>query len=104
MHRMRLVAAILLLIAVVRPAAAQIPGSRAATLARDGWTALDRGQAADAEAAFHEALALESRDPSLFLGAALAAHLQGQSGRARPAAGTGARPQSGVRAGGDAAR
>ncbi len=69
---------------VVMPATAQVPGTRAADLAREAWHALDGGHAAAAAAAFDEALTLERRDPALFLGAALAAHLQGQSGRARP--------------------
>ncbi len=65
-------------------ASAQVAGTRAASLARDGWKDIDAGRTAAAETAFNEALALEPRDPSLFLGAALAAHLQGHSGRARP--------------------
>ncbi len=80
----RAVPLLVLLLLLANSASAQVPGTRAADLARDGWHALDGGHAAAAETAFTEALTLERRDPALFLGAALAAHLQGQSGRARP--------------------
>lgn len=81
---MRRVFGVVLLLTLASPAAGQIAGTRAAALARDGWRDIDAGRPAVAEPLFTEAIALEPRDPSLLLGAALAAHLQGQSGRARP--------------------
>ncbi len=81
---MRRVLGVVLLLTLASPATGQIAGTRAAALARDGWRNLDAGRPAEAEPLFTEAISLEPRDPSLLLGAALAAHLQGQAGRARP--------------------
>jgi tetratricopeptide (TPR) repeat protein len=51
--------------------------------ARAGWNALNSGKPDEAAAAFHEALRSEPREPSLLLGAGLAAHLLGRSDEAR---------------------
>ena len=48
-----------------------------------GWDAIRQGHAEEAAAAFADALRDQPRDPSLHLGAALAAQLLGDSGRAR---------------------
>ena len=48
-----------------------------------GWNAIREGRNADAAAAFEEALRAEPRDPSLFLGAGLAAQLMGDLRKAR---------------------
>lgn len=60
-----------------------IPGTRANESGRAGWEAVRAGRAADAAKAFAEAIDDEPRDPSLHLGAGLAAHLLGQSTTAR---------------------
>jgi hypothetical protein len=61
------------------PAAAQgIPGTRAFTEGRNGWQAIRDGRHQDAAAAFGAALDAEPRDPSLHLGAGLAAFLLGR--------------------------
>ena len=51
--------------------------------ARAGWDALNAGKADVAAAAFDEALRSEPREPSLLLGAGLAAHLLGRGDDAR---------------------
>ena len=60
-----------------------VPGTRAAASGRAGWEAIRAGRSRDAAAAFAEAIAAEPRDPSLHLGAGLAAHLLGQATQAR---------------------
>jgi tetratricopeptide (TPR) repeat protein len=66
------------------PAGAQaIPGTPAHAAGQAGWTALREGRHEDAAAAFARALDAESRDPSLHLGAGLAAFLLGQPTAAR---------------------
>lgn len=57
----------------------------AAIAGQAGWTALRDGRHQDAAAAFAKALDAESRDPSLHLGAGLAAFLLGQPTTARHA-------------------
>src|SRR5438093_1559689 len=51
------------------------PGTRAAAAGRAGWEAIRAGRSQDAAAAFAEAIEAERRDPSLYLGAGLAAHV-----------------------------
>ena len=68
------------------PAIAQgVPGTRAAAKGREGWEAIRAGRSQDAAAAFAAAIEAEPRDPSLHLGAGLAAHLLGEATRARHA-------------------
>lgn len=55
-----------------------IPGTRAFNQSRKGWDAIREGRHEDAAAAFAAALDVEPRDPTLHLGAGLAAHLLGQ--------------------------
>jgi tetratricopeptide (TPR) repeat protein len=62
-----------------------IPGTRANEAGRAGWDAVRAGRAADAAKAFAAAIDAEPRDPSLHLGAGLAAHLLGQPTTARHA-------------------
>lgn len=51
--------------------------------ARAGWEALNAGRAREAAAAFDDALKGVPQEPSVLLGAGLAAHLLGQSDTAR---------------------
>ena len=53
------------------------------TAGRNGWDAIRSGRNEDAAAAFAEAIRAEPRDPSHYLGAALAAQLLGDTSRAR---------------------
>jgi tetratricopeptide (TPR) repeat protein len=62
-----------------------VPGTRANAAGRAGWEAVRAGRAADAATAFAEAIDAEPRDPSLHLGAGLAAHLLGKPTEARHA-------------------
>ena len=62
-----------------------ISGTRVAAAGRAGWEAIRAGRAADAAKAFADALDAEPRDPSLHLGAGLAAHLMSQPTAARHA-------------------
>jgi tetratricopeptide (TPR) repeat protein len=55
-----------------------IPGTPAHVAGQSGWTALREGRHQDAAAAFATAIDAEPRDPSLHLGAGLAAFLLGQ--------------------------
>ena len=75
-------AAVLMLAALLSSAtlygSPQLPGSRAYVEARKGWDAIRDRRNADAAAAFAAALDAEPRDPTLHLGAGLAAHLLGQ--------------------------
>jgi tetratricopeptide (TPR) repeat protein len=58
-------------------------GSRSAALGRSGWEAIQAGKAEEAARAFSEAIAANSDDATLYLGAGLAAHLQGQEQEAQ---------------------
>ena len=55
-----------------------IPGTRAHVLGQAGWEAIREGRNQDAADAFSKAVIAEPRDPSLHLGAGLAAYLLGQ--------------------------
>lgn len=55
----------------------------AADLGRVGWAAINAGHAAEAAAAFDEALRKSPTNPSLLLGAGVAAHLRGRPDDAR---------------------
>src|SRR5437660_11160408 len=65
--------------------------SSGAALGRQGWEAIRAGQITEASRLFHDAIAENAHDATLFLGAGLAAHLQGQEMEARTA------PQEAVR-------
>ena len=60
-----------------------VQGPSAAQLGRAGWTAINAGRVDDAAAAFEEALKRSPTDPSLLLGAGVAAHLRGRTDEAR---------------------
>src|SRR2546428_10538218 len=55
------------------------------TLGQSGWEAIRAGQIAEAARLFHDAIAENAHDATFFLGAGLAAHLQGQEMEARTA-------------------
>jgi tetratricopeptide (TPR) repeat protein len=75
---MRLSAATVLCLAITGASAfAQVASGRA------GWDAIRQGRTEEAAAAFADALRDRPRDPTLHLGAALAAQLLGDMGRAR---------------------
>jgi len=57
--------------------------SRAALLSKAGWEALRAGRLEDASRAFHDAIAMNGKDATLYLGLGLVAHLQGNSTEAR---------------------
>src|SRR2546430_1359205 len=59
--------------------------SSGAALGRQGWEAIRAGQIKEASRLFHDAIAENAHDATLFLGAGLAAHLQGQEMEARTA-------------------
>ena len=59
--------------------------SSGAALGRQEWEAIRAGQITEASRLFHDAIADNARDATLFLGAGLAAHLQGQEMEARTA-------------------
>src|SRR5437867_12833152 len=59
--------------------------SSGAMLGRQGWEAIRAGQITEASRLFHDAIAENAQDATLFLGAGLAAHLQGQEMEARSA-------------------
>jgi len=59
--------------------------SSGAAVGRLGWEAIRAGQIAEASRLFHDAIAENAHDATLFLGAGLAAHLQGQEMEARTA-------------------
>jgi tetratricopeptide (TPR) repeat protein len=59
--------------------------SSGAALGRQGWEAIRAGQITEAARLFHDAIAENDHDATLFLGAGLAAHLQGQETEARTA-------------------
>jgi len=75
---MRLTATVLALVsAIAAPAVAQLANGRA------GWDAIRDGRIEDAAVAFAESIRQQPRDPSLHLGAGLAAQLLGDTARAR---------------------
>jgi tetratricopeptide (TPR) repeat protein len=74
---MRLLAALACAIAVATPVFAQSAAGGA------GWDAIREGRNEDAAAAFADAIRAEPRNPSLYLGAGLAAQLLGDTARAR---------------------
>ena len=83
---LRISIAVVVVFASATVSAAQgVPGTRAHEAGRAGWEAIRAGRAADAAKAFAAALDAEPRDPSLHLGAGLAAHLLGQPTAARHA-------------------
>jgi tetratricopeptide (TPR) repeat protein len=59
--------------------------SRGTALGRSGWEAIQAGKLREASGFFEEAIAANSQDATLFLGAGLAAQLQGEERRAREA-------------------
>ena len=59
--------------------------SSGAALGRQGWDAIRAGQITEASRLFHDAITENAHDATLFLGAGLAAHLQGQEMEARTA-------------------
>ena len=66
------------------PALAQaVPGTRVYLAAQSGWDALKEGRHQDAAEAFARAIDAEPRDPSLHLGAGMAAFLLGETTTAR---------------------
>ncbi|HZC67002.1 MAG TPA: tetratricopeptide repeat protein [Nitrospirales bacterium] len=64
----------------ISPALAESPG---AALGRQGWEAIQAGKIQAAARAFDEAIAANPQEATFFLGAGLAAHLQGQAEQAR---------------------
>ena len=75
---------VLAIVTVAAPAAAQgIVPAPARDSGQSGWVAIREGRHQDAAAAFALALDVEPRDPSLHLGAGLAAFLLGQPTAAR---------------------
>src|SRR5438105_11901310 len=75
--RMRLAAAFACAFVVTSAVFAQVANGRA------GWDAIREGRNEDAAAAFANAIRDEPRDPSLYLGAGLAAQLLGDMAKAR---------------------
>src|SRR2546421_5051787 len=59
--------------------------SSGAAQGRLGWEAIRAGHITEASRLFHDAIAENAQDATLFLGAGLAAHLQGQEMEARTA-------------------
>ena len=67
-------------------AATALPGGSQASytqLSRAGWDALNGGRVAEAARAFNAALEVAPRQPTLLLGAGIAARLQGHEDEAR---------------------
>src|SRR2546428_724570 len=82
----RIVATGFVLFCVISGAADQgLAESSGAALGRQGWEAIRAGQIKEASRLFHNAIAENAHDATLFLGAGLAAHLQGQEMEARTA-------------------
>src|SRR5262245_4369701 len=73
-----LVIALSMLAGPALDASPQLPGTRVYEASRKGWAAIRDGRHQDAAAAFAAALDAEPRDPTLHLGAGLAAYLLGQ--------------------------
>ena len=89
-RRMQLlrVAACVCALSVAASASAQsAPGARARGAGRAGWDAIRDGRNEEAAIAFAAALETEPRDPSLYLGAGLAAQLLGDTNAARASLG-----------------
>lgn len=83
MRRIRLLAFVLLYLSGGNGAAfAEAPG---AALGPSGWEAIRAGKTQEAARFFQEAMALNAQDATIFLGAGLAAHLNGQEKEARAA-------------------
>src|SRR5437667_4497307 len=83
-RRMRSVALVLFCAFTIMAGPAQAESSGAAQ-GRLGWEAIRAGQITEASRLFHDAIAENAQDATLFLGAGLAAHLQGQEMEARTA-------------------
>src|SRR2546427_2026665 len=82
----RIVATGFVLLWVISGAVAQgLAESSGAVLGRQGWEAIRAGQITEASRLFHDAIAENAQDATLFLGAGLAAHLQGHESEARTA-------------------
>src|SRR2546422_11747066 len=82
----RIVATGIVLLCVISGAADQgLAESSGAALGRLGWEAIRAGQITEASRLFHDAIAENAQDATLFLGAGLAAHLQGHESEARTA-------------------
>src|SRR3989442_12059941 len=82
----RIVATGFVLFCVISGAADQgLAESSGAVLGKQGWEAIRAGQIKEASRLFHDAIAENAHDATLFLGAGLAAHLQGQEMEARTA-------------------
>jgi tetratricopeptide (TPR) repeat protein len=77
------VALVIALLCAGTAGAQGMPGSPAYVAGRLGWEAIGEGRHQDAAAAFAKAVDAEPRDPSLHLGAGLAAFLLGQPTAAR---------------------
>ena len=79
---MRSFAAVVLLSLATSPA---LLGQRTgfAALSGAGWDALNAGRVPEAAAAFDAALRVSPQQPSVLLGAGIAAHLQGREDEAR---------------------
>ena len=83
---LRALVALLLVLCSMPPARAQgFPGTPAVGLGHAGWDALRESRHQEAADAFAAALVAQPRDPSLHMGAGLAAYLMGQLGAARHA-------------------
>lgn len=80
---MRRASLAVVVVLVAGPVFAQGAPGRAAVAAHEGWAAIRAGRSQAAAVAFADALAADPREPSLHLGAGLAAHLLGQTTRAR---------------------
>src|SRR2546426_8960116 len=83
-RRMRSVALVLFCAFTIMAGPAQAESSGTA-LGRLGWEAIRAGQVMEASRLFHDAIAENAQDSTLFLGAGLAAHLQGHESEARTA-------------------
>src|SRR5438445_13317130 len=83
-RRMRSVALVLFCAFTIMAGPAQAESSGAAQ-GRLGWEAIRAGQITEASRLFHDAIAENAQDATLFLGAGLAAHLQGHESEARTA-------------------
>ena len=82
----RIVATGFVLLCVISGVADQgLAESSGAALGRQGWEAIRAGQIKEASRLFHDAVVENAHDATLFLGAGLAAHLQGQEMEARTA-------------------
>jgi hypothetical protein len=82
----RLAGALLAVLLSAAPVLAQgLPGSRANVQAQAGWDAIRDGRHQQAADAFAAALVAEPREPSLHLGAGLAAYLMGDTAGAQQA-------------------